>query len=73
MQKVERSLASGVGDHVIKCAHLFRWGGNHIRNSGGRLGTGLMMASSTLQDTTRESRLNFRTACSCASDTARVR
>ena len=33
-------------------------------------GTGLMMASSTLQDTTAESRFNFRAACSCARDTA---
>ena len=34
-------------------------------------GTGLMMASSTLQEL-RESRFNFREACSCASDTACV-
>ena len=73
MQRVERSLASGVDDHVIKCAHLFRWGGNHIRNPGGRLRS---RPDDGLLDTAGhcpESRLNFRTACSCASDTACVR
>jgi hypothetical protein len=33
----ERSLASGGDEHVIKCARLFRWGGNYIRNFGGRV------------------------------------
>ena len=52
MQRVERSLATGVGDHVIKCAHLFRLGGTTFVVLAVGFGSGLMMASSMLRDPT---------------------